>query len=212
MKEILVISKSFIVREALGLFFRNNFNQYTFKSLNTFKDLDSVDLSNLELLFIDTDEDIIDEIRLTKDLFEDLKIIVFNKNKDKNIFTKCLTNKIDSYIYDIDESDDLLHIVKFVMRRKKYYDFEILDNIISQQNELNRNLYENLTERESEVLKMVGLGYTNKDIGNRLYISEHTVKKHITNILFKLDMKNRKDLIIYTKLDINKEKEYVLTI
>ena len=46
---------------------------------------------------------------------------------------------------------------------------------------------------------MVAVGFTNKDIAENLHLSEHTVKKHITNILYKLDMRNRKDLIIYTK-------------
>jgi hypothetical protein len=46
---------------------------------------------------------------------------------------------------------------------------------------------------------------TNKDIAKKLYISEHTIKKHITNILNKLDMRNRKDLIIYTKGNLSKD-------
>lgn len=178
MRNILVISKSFIVRDALDVFFSKNFNQYGFESLNNFKDLSSIDLSNVELLFIDIDEDIVDNISLIKDSFKDIKIIIFNKNKDKNIFIKCLKNKIESCIFDIDESDDLLYIVKFAIKGKKYYDFDMLDEIIvdNDNDTLNKSSYENLTERESEVLYMVGLGYTNKEIAKELYISEHTVK------------------------------------
>lgn len=214
MRNILVISKSFIVRDALDVFFSKNFNQYGFESLNNFKDLSSIDLSNVELLFIDIDEDIVDNISLIKDSFKDIKIIIFNKNKDKNIFIKCLKNKIESCIFDIDESDDLLYIVKFAIKGKKYYDFDMLDEIIvdNDNDTLNKSSYENLTERESEVLYMVGLGYTNKEIAKELYISEHTVKKHITNILCKLDMKNRKDLIIYTKFYLNEGHEISTTV
>ena len=66
----------------------------------------------------------------------------------------------------------------------------------------NNQKYDNtnsLTSRENEVLEKVGEGYSNKDIAKSLHISEHTVKKHISNILVKLDMRNRKDLIIYIK-------------
>ena len=52
---------------------------------------------------------------------------------------------------------------------------------------------------------MVVLGCTNKYISKNLYISEHTIKKHITNILNRLDMRNRKDLIIYTKGKLSKD-------
>ena len=72
----------------------------------------------------------------------------------------------------------------------------------------NKSSYEDLTERESQVLHMVGLGYTNKEIAKKLYISEHTIKKHITSILSKLDMRNRKDLIIYIKNNPDKDKKF----
>ncbi len=197
--KVLVISKSFIVREALSVFFNNYFKEYQFKSFREFKEISNIDLSNVKLLFIDVDEDRFDDISVIKESFKDIKIIVFNKNNDKDIFVKCLKNKIESCIFDINESDDLLYIVKSVIKGKKYYDSEILDELMSDEANLNKSLQETLTERELEVLHMVGLGSTNKEIAKKLYISEHTIKKHISSILFKLDMNNRKDLIIYTK-------------
>ena len=92
-----------------------------------------------------------------------------------------------------------MYIVKTVIKGKKYYDLEILDELMNNEDTFNKSLYDTLTERESQVLHMVGLGSSNKEIAKQLYVSEHTIKKHITSILFKLDMKNRKDLIIYTK-------------
>ncbi len=217
--KVLVISKSFIVREALDVFFSKNFKEYNIKVLREFKEISNIDLSNVELAFIDTDEDIVDNINLIKESFKDIKIIVFNKYNDKNIFIKCLKNKIESCIFDIDESDELLHIVRTVIKGKKYYDLhildeisdnklDILDEIMDNKETFNKSSYEDLTERESQVLYMVGLGDTNKEIAKKLYISEHTIKKHITSILSKLDMKNRKDLIIYTKNTIGKDMKF----
>ena len=82
-----------------------------------------------------------------------------------------------------------------------------MDNMYNQE-VLNKSSYEDLTERESQVLYMVGLGYTNKEIAEKLYISEHTIKKHVTSILSKLDMRNRKDLIIYTKNKLDKDMKF----
>lgn len=48
-----------------------------------------------------------------------------------------------------------------------------------------------LTGRELQVLKLIAKGYTNKQIGNELYISEKTVKNHITNIFRKLSVEDR---------------------
>ena len=197
--KVLVVSKSFIFREALSLFFGKNFKEYEIKALRDFKETNNIDLSSVKLAFIDMEEDIVNNISSIKALYKDIKMIVLNKNNDKDIFIKCLKNKIESCIFDIDESEELLHIVKTVIKGKKYYDLDILDEIIDSEEEFNASSLECLTERELEVLHMVVLGDTNKDIAKKLYISEHTIKKHITNILNKLDMRNRKDLIIYTK-------------
>ena len=50
---------------------------------------------------------------------------------------------------------------------------------------------EDLTERESEILKLVGHGLTNREIGERIHLSEKTVKHYITNILEKLHVRSR---------------------
>jgi len=50
---------------------------------------------------------------------------------------------------------------------------------------------EGLTKRELAVLKAVAAGLPNRDIGQRLWVTEHTVKFHLTNIFRKLDVANR---------------------
>jgi DNA-binding NarL/FixJ family response regulator len=62
----------------------------------------------------------------------------------------------------------------------------------TENNELN-----DLTERENEVLKQVAEGLDNRQIGKMLSISEKTVKTHISNILFKLNLDNRTQVAIY---------------
>jgi DNA-binding NarL/FixJ family response regulator len=48
-----------------------------------------------------------------------------------------------------------------------------------------------LTPRERGVLKLVAQGQSNKDIARRLVLSEHTVHRHLANILCKLDLSSR---------------------
>jgi len=95
------------------------------------------------------------------------------------------------------KKEELIYLLNRVYKNKKYYDLDIMEDMIHNPSEKNY-ITSKLTNREQEILEKVGVGYTNKEIANRLYISVNTVKKHISNILYKLDMKNRKDLIIYT--------------
>jgi NarL family two-component system response regulator LiaR len=56
---------------------------------------------------------------------------------------------------------------------------------------------EPLTEREVEVLGLVAQGFTNQEIGDRLFVSERTVRSHVSNVLSKLHLANRTQAALY---------------
>lgn len=56
-----------------------------------------------------------------------------------------------------------------------------------------------LTEREWEVLNLLGAGLSNRELGDRLFISESTVKSHIRSLLQKLGLKNRTEAALYLR-------------
>jgi two-component system, NarL family, response regulator LiaR len=58
-------------------------------------------------------------------------------------------------------------------------------------------LHEDLTPRELEVLKLIGVGKTNQEIAENLFIGIKTVKTHVSNILQKLALEDRTQIAIY---------------
>ncbi len=58
------------------------------------------------------------------------------------------------------------------------------------------DLLQVLTPREQEVLGLVAKGYSNVEIAERLYISKHTVKNHVSNIYRKLDVDDRTQIAL----------------
>ena len=56
---------------------------------------------------------------------------------------------------------------------------------------------ESLTDREREVIRLIGEGLKNKQIAERLSISEATVRHHLTSIFAKLDVEDRFELVVY---------------
>ena len=56
-----------------------------------------------------------------------------------------------------------------------------------------------LTPRELDVLKLVSTGVTNREIADNLFITESTVKIHVSNILEKLNLRNRREAASYAQ-------------
>lgn len=64
-----------------------------------------------------------------------------------------------------------------------------------------------LTKREKQVLKLISLGYNNKEIGEKLFLSHKTIDNYRTNLLLKFNAKNSANLIMlaikYKQIDFN---------
>lgn len=56
-----------------------------------------------------------------------------------------------------------------------------------------------LTEREMEVLQLISEGFSNVEIGERLFVSENTIKTHVSNLFVKLDVKRRTQAVTRAK-------------
>jgi DNA-binding NarL/FixJ family response regulator len=57
--------------------------------------------------------------------------------------------------------------------------------------------FEGLTDRELSILKLVGKGLSNKQIGTELFISDRTVQAHLSNIFSKLGVSSRTEAVMY---------------
>lgn len=84
--------------------------------------------------------------------------------------------------------EDVIYAINVVMRGGRYYSPECTDTKMS--------VKDNLTKRESEVLSLLKEGKSNYEISKELFISEATAKKHVSNILGKLGVKNRVEVVI----------------
>lgn len=95
----------------------------------------------------------------------------------------------------------LIDAVKATCRWGSYIHPSVADKLINEYSKLNarvrgQNAEGALTTREIEVLARVAEGRTNKEIANELYISEKTVKNHITNVFKKLKVSDRTEAVV----------------
>lgn len=95
---------------------------------------------------------------------------------------------------------------------KKKLSFSIKDNVITL-DELKNNVScngESLTKREMEILQLMAENCSNREIASKLYISEPTVKTHVSSILKKLGQSNRAKAIVYSyRMGLVKDSQVV---
>jgi NarL family two-component system response regulator LiaR len=60
-----------------------------------------------------------------------------------------------------------------------------------------KSAIDEISPREMEVLQAIGRGLSNKEIGDKLFIGERTVKTHVSHLLEKLELQDRTQLAIY---------------
>lgn len=97
------------------------------------------------------------------------------------------------------DRDELLEAVRKVAGGGRYFSAEatlnLANNTGSSPENKDTELLAQLTEREIEILGLIAEGYSNKEIGERLFISHRTVDTHRTNLARKIDARNIAGLI-----------------
>lgn len=117
------------------------------------------------------------------------KFVALTSSIKKEDYIRAREIGVDGYILKEAYAEDILYALNVVLRGKQFIDPEVIRYEISSTQE-NKYLAE-LTPRERDVLIELGKGLSNQEIAKNLFISEHTVKKHVSNILLKLELTHR---------------------
>lgn len=131
-----------------------------------------------------------------------IKTFVITSSSSESDFVKAINLGIDAYVLKDAFIDDIMYSLKVVDRGGKFYSSDLVDNMGSFTEEEKK--IEALTKRELEVALLLREGYTNAKIAEDLFVSEGTVKKHISNIFGKLDMYSRTEVLVFVERNIEK--------
>ncbi|MBV9271904.1 MAG: response regulator transcription factor [Candidatus Eremiobacteraeota bacterium] len=121
-----------------------------------------------------------------KSLHHPAHIVVFSAFGGPNRIADALASGADSYVVKGTSFDELLTAIRSAYAGKRYLSPEIASQVA-----LVYGAPERLTQREREILSLLAQGQANKEIGERLNITERTVKFHVSRILARLGASNR---------------------
>ena len=125
-----------------------------------------------------------------------MKCIILSSTVSQSNLQTAKKLQVDGYVTKSGVLEDIIYAVKLVERGGQFFSPEVGENICKASC---GEVTEKLTKREQEVWMLVQKGYTNAQIGKKLFISESTTKKHVSNLLSKLNLNHRVELAIYER-------------
>ena len=144
----------------------------------------------------------LEAIREIKRQFPKTGVLVLTVHKTEEYVQATLEAGANGYVSKDDTHTELIIAINNVLAGKPYLSPGISDRVIKgylkgKKTTGPETLFDTLTQREKEVLKLIAEGYTNKTIGDYLCISYKTVDKHRTNLIKKLDLHTTAALTAY---------------
>lgn len=126
------------------------------------------------------------------------KFVVLTSSTDERDFTGAKELGVSGYILKEAFPEELLHALNMIRRGRNYYDQGVLDFAINMRKTPDKERFmDSLTPKETEVLIELGKGLSNKEISQMMYITEYTVKKHVSQVLAKLNLADRTHAALY---------------
>ena len=115
------------------------------------------------------------------------KVIIVTTFKRAGYFERAIKNNVDAYVLKDRSIDELMKTINNVLAGNKEYSPELMENIFTNHNPL--------SNQEKIILIKIKEGLSNKEIANALFLSEGTIRNYISNILTKLNCKNRTEAV-----------------
>ncbi|MFD1849030.1 response regulator [Oceanobacillus bengalensis] len=169
--------------------------------------------NNPDVVLMDINMPTINGVEATSDLvkyFPNTKVIILSIHDDESYVTHALKTGAQGYLLKEMDADSLVEAIKVVSEGGSYLHPKVTHNLV---NEYRRLAKENtssitdrgieyrkplhlLTKRECQVLQLLADGKSNRAVAETLYISEKTVKNHVSNILQKMNCNDRTQAVV----------------
>jgi DNA-binding NarL/FixJ family response regulator len=135
---------------------------------------------------------------ILKKLYPEKKILVLTMHSHDEYFMAAIREGADGYLLKDAPFDQVINAIRTVAKGESVIHPSMTKKLLSFHQQKNQEDEDQvLTEREKEVLQCLVDGLSNKEIAERLFISDKTVKIHVSKIFKKLNVKSRSQVVIY---------------
>lgn len=141
--------------------------------------------------------------KLIKEKFQDKKILILTTFKDDEYIHDALSHGASGYLLKDSDYDVIYEGIKAAYKGNIVVHPDIAVNIVNNyKSEEKEDIHEimskySLTEKEINIITEIANGFTNKEIGEKLFLTEGTIKNNISVILSKLSLRDRTQIVIF---------------
>lgn len=165
-----------------------------------------VEMLSPNLVLMDIDMPIMNGLeacRRIKTNYPQIAVLILTMHNEPSLIRKVMEIGADGYVLKNADREEFYNALCSIAKGKKYFSAEVTESLLQTEGKTKSNfnidnntlLLAKLTERELDVLKLIAEGFSNKEIGEHLFISHRTVDTHRTNLMKKLDAHNVAALI-----------------
>lgn len=154
-----------------------------------------------DIVLMDIRMPIMDGVRgtgLIKQHFRHIKVVILTTFKDDEYIKEALKCGAEGYILKNQPSDSIIESLRAVGKGNAVFEREVastLSAMLKEHKKAPEHL--DLTVRELEILALIAEGLSNKEIAERIYLSEGTTRNYVTGLLEKLHLRDRTQLAIF---------------
>lgn len=155
-----------------------------------------------DIVLLDINMPVLNGLEVIEKLHEKLlfpNILLLTVHNEIEYLIRAIELGISGYILKDADSNELKRAISLIMSGENYIEPSLMPEMDKQFSSHTTDIekVQSLTKREIEVLKQVSNGFINKEIANNLFISERTVKNHISNIFKKIDVNDRTQAALF---------------
>ncbi|MEN8907328.1 MAG: response regulator transcription factor [Clostridiales bacterium] len=135
--------------------------------------------------------------RLIKEQYKNIKVLMLTTFKDAEYIKNAMNYGAEGYILKSSSSESIVKSIGAVYSGNVVLEKEVATMLTGMVQKDKKEVKLNVTEKEYKIIELISQGLSNKEIAEKLFISEGTVRNNISIILDKLSLRDRTQLAIY---------------
>ena len=157
----------------------------------------------VDVVLMDIDMPVMNGIETLKEIRRrqlEVKVIILSMHHEAGMIKSLIDLGAMGYLLKSSPQEELAAAIRKVATGQQYFSTQVTLSLLNKPQNSNNTESESaglLTERETEIIKLIAEGFSNREIGAKLFISHRTVDTHRTNLMKKIQVENIAGLISY---------------